>query len=155
MNYAARSAALTFALLILDPPTDFNRGFLNSSLKRRVMPSTTNKRPRRNRKAANDRSKNEKKKRLGNINQIAMQLRYRSGEGIELRHYQSKGKEGKMFIVKVAWDAHHQQFRLQDPKLAHMFEDGDLYLLVVNFSPQDWAEDGQFIDLDQAEIGHA
>ena len=60
-----------------------------------------------------------------------------------------------MFIVKVAWDAHHQQFRLQDPKLAHMFEDGDLYLLVVNFSPQDWAEDGQFIDLDQAEIGHA
>jgi len=26
---------------------------------------------------------------------------------------------------------------------------------VVNFSPQDWAVDGQFIDLDQAEIGHA
>jgi len=60
-----------------------------------------------------------------------------------------------MFIVKVAWDAHHQQFRLQDQKLAHMFEDGDLYLLVVNFFPQDYAIDGQFIDLDQAEIGHA
>ncbi|PYR84016.1 MAG: hypothetical protein DMG18_10890 [Acidobacteria bacterium] len=29
------------------------------------------------------------------------------------------------------------------------------YLLVVNFFPQDWAVDGQFIDLDQAEIGHA
>ena len=53
------------------------------------------------------------------------------------------------------WDAHHQQFRLQDPKLALMFEDGDLYLLVVNFFPQDYAVDGQFIDLDQAEIGHA
>ena len=60
-----------------------------------------------------------------------------------------------MFIVKVAWDAHHQQFRLQNPKLAHMFEDGDLFLLVVNFFPQDCDEDGQFIDLDQAEIGHA
>ncbi len=31
-----------------------------------------------------------------------------------------------MFIVKVAWDARHQQFRLQDPKMAHMFQDGDL-----------------------------
>ena len=57
-----------------------------------------------------------------------------------------------MFIVKVAWDPHHQQFRLQNPKLAHMFEDGDLFLLMVNFFPQDWAVDGQFIDLDQAEI---
>lgn len=60
-----------------------------------------------------------------------------------------------MFIVKVAWDARNQQFRLQDTKLAHMFEDGDMYLLVVDFFPQDLEDDGQFIDLDQAEMGHA
>jgi hypothetical protein len=60
-----------------------------------------------------------------------------------------------MFIVKVAWDAQHQQFRLIDHKLAKMFEDGDMYLLVVDFFPQESAMDGQFIDLDQAEMGHA
>jgi hypothetical protein len=60
-----------------------------------------------------------------------------------------------MFIVKVAWDARNQQFRLMDSKLAHMFEEGDIYLLVVDFFPQDLETDGQFIDLDQAEMGHA
>jgi hypothetical protein len=60
-----------------------------------------------------------------------------------------------MFIVKVAWDARSQQFRLMDSKLAHMFEEGDIYLLVVDFFPQDLESDGQFIDLDQAEMGHA
>lgn len=60
-----------------------------------------------------------------------------------------------MFIVKVAWDAQNQQFRLMDQKLAHMFEDGDMYLLVVDFFPQDSIADEQFIDLDQADIGHA
>jgi len=60
-----------------------------------------------------------------------------------------------MFIVKVAWDARNQQFRLMDQKLAHMFEDGDMYLLVVDFFPQDAQSDDQFIDLDQAEMGHA
>jgi hypothetical protein len=61
-----------------------------------------------------------------------------------------------MFIVKVAWDARHQQFRLMDSKMAHVFEDGDMYLLVVDFCPPELdATDGQFIDLDQAEIGHA
>jgi hypothetical protein len=60
-----------------------------------------------------------------------------------------------MFIVKVAWDARNQQFRLQDQKLAHMFDEGDTYLLVVDFFPQDCETDGQFIDLDQAEMGHA
>ena len=59
-----------------------------------------------------------------------------------------------MFIVKVAWDARNQQFRLMDQKLANLFEDGDMYLLVVDFLPQD-AVDDQFIDLDQAEMGHA
>ena len=40
-----------------------------------------------------------------------------------------------MFIVKVAWDARNQQFRLMDQKLSNMFEDGDMYLLVVDFLP--------------------
>jgi hypothetical protein len=60
-----------------------------------------------------------------------------------------------MFIVKVAWDAHNQQFRLLEQKLAHLFEDGDMYLLVVDFFPQQMEVDGQFIDLDQADMGHA
>jgi hypothetical protein len=62
-----------------------------------------------------------------------------------------------MFIVKVAWDARNQQFRLMDSKLAHVFEDGDMYLLVVDFCPPPFDADteGHFIDLDQAEIGHA
>jgi hypothetical protein len=37
-----------------------------------------------------------------------------------------------------------------------MFEDGDMYLLVVDFFPREMdATEGQFIDLDQADIGHA
>jgi hypothetical protein len=60
-----------------------------------------------------------------------------------------------MFIIKVAWDAGNQQFRLADRKLAGMFEDGDMYLLVVDFFPQQSAAEGEFIDLDQADMGHA
>ena len=60
-----------------------------------------------------------------------------------------------MFIVKVAWDARNQQFRLMDQKLSHMFEDGDMYLLVVDFLPNESDVEGDFIDLDQAEMGHA
>jgi hypothetical protein len=36
-----------------------------------------------------------------------------------------------------------------------MFQDGDMYLLVVDFFPHDYDADGQFIDPDQAELGHA
>jgi len=53
-----------------------------------------------------------------------------------------------MFIIKVAWDAGNQQFRLMDQKMAHLFEDGDMYLLVVDFLPQNPDSDDQFIDLD-------
>ncbi|PYS41649.1 MAG: hypothetical protein DMG14_06535 [Acidobacteria bacterium] len=60
-----------------------------------------------------------------------------------------------MFIIKVAWDARNQQFRLMDQKMTHLFEDGDMYLLVVDFLPQNPDSDDQFIDLDQAEMGHA
>jgi hypothetical protein len=63
--------------------------------------------------------------------------------------------EALMFIVKVAWDARHQQFRLVDSKLTHMFEDGDIYLLVVDFFPQNACAEESFIDLDQSEMGHA
>ena len=60
-----------------------------------------------------------------------------------------------MFVVKVAYDACNQQFRLLDQKLAHMFEDGDMYLLVVDFFPSDADVEGQFIDMNQADMGHA
>ena len=60
-----------------------------------------------------------------------------------------------MFIVKVSWDARNQQFRLMDQKLAHIFEDGDMYLLVVDFLPQGASSDDQLIDLDHAVMGHA
>jgi hypothetical protein len=67
-----------------------------------------------------------------------------------------KGEGGRlMFIVKVSWDAQNQQFRLMDQKLSHMFEEGDTYLLVVDFFPQEPGLEDQFIDLDHAEIGHA
>jgi hypothetical protein len=60
-----------------------------------------------------------------------------------------------MFIVKVAYDAYNQQFRLVDQKLANMFEDGDVYLLVVDFFPQQSAAEDQFINLTEMDIGHA
>lgn len=60
-----------------------------------------------------------------------------------------------MFIVKVSWDARNQQFKLIDQKLSNMFEDGDMYLLVVDFLPNESEVDGDIIDLDQAEMGHA
>jgi hypothetical protein len=36
-----------------------------------------------------------------------------------------------------------------------MFQEGDMYLLVVDFFPHEYDADGQFIDPDQAELGHA
>ena len=60
-----------------------------------------------------------------------------------------------MFFIKVAYDACNQQFRLMDPELSHMFEDGDTYMLIVDFFPENPKIEGQFIDLTQAETGHA
>jgi len=60
-----------------------------------------------------------------------------------------------MLFIKVAYDAYNQQFRLIDPKMARMFADGDMYLLVVDFFPQNSEVEAQFIDLTQAEMGHA
>ena len=60
-----------------------------------------------------------------------------------------------MLIVKVAYDASCQQFRLTDSKVAYMFQDGLMYLLVVDFFPLNSEVEGQFIDLNETEIGHA
>ncbi len=60
-----------------------------------------------------------------------------------------------MFFIKVAYDACNQQFRLTDPELSYMFEDGDIYMLIVDFFPENPKIEGQFIDLTQAETGHA
>jgi hypothetical protein len=80
----------------------------------------------------------------------------RRASGREIAHSIVRDHGGAdMFIVKVAWDARIQQFRLMDQKLANMFEDGDMYLLVVDFLPHDSDSDEQFIDLDRADMGHA
>ncbi len=60
-----------------------------------------------------------------------------------------------MFFIKVAYDACNQQFRLTDPELSYMFEDGDIYMLIVDFFPENPKIERQFIDLTQAETGHA
>ena len=60
-----------------------------------------------------------------------------------------------MFFIKVTYDACNQQFRLTDPELSHMFEDGDMYMLIVDFFPENPKIERQFIDLTQAETGHA
>jgi hypothetical protein len=60
-----------------------------------------------------------------------------------------------VLVVKVAYDAYNQQFRLIDQKMAQIFEDGDICLLVVDNFPPESEDDGQFIDMNQADIGHA
>jgi hypothetical protein len=41
-----------------------------------------------------------------------------------------------MILARVAYDAYNQQFRLADPELAVMFEDGEIYVLFVDFLPR-------------------
>jgi hypothetical protein len=61
-----------------------------------------------------------------------------------------------MVLIKVTYDAYNQEFRLLDPKLARLFEDGETYVLTTDFLLQESGSDeGQFIDFGQAEIGHA
>jgi hypothetical protein len=59
-----------------------------------------------------------------------------------------------MILVKVEYDAYNQQFRLVDPTLARMFDDGEVYLLAVDFFPTDWDED-EAVGFPPAEVGHA
>jgi hypothetical protein len=57
-----------------------------------------------------------------------------------------------MILVKVAYDAYNQQFRLLDQTNARIFDDGEVYLVAVDFFPTDWDADETF---PAAEIGHA
>ena len=59
-----------------------------------------------------------------------------------------------MILVKVAYDAYNQQFRLVDPRLSHMFEDGENYLLVVDIFPTDLQNDDA-LSYPPLEMGHA
>jgi hypothetical protein len=59
-----------------------------------------------------------------------------------------------MILVKVAYDAYNQEFRLVDPHLAHMFDDGETYLLAVDIFPTDWEKD-EALGYPQADMGHA
>lgn len=60
-----------------------------------------------------------------------------------------------MFVVKVTYDASNQQFRLVDPKVAQLLQDGELYLLVADFFPEDQEIEAGYIDFRNAEVGHA
>jgi hypothetical protein len=62
-----------------------------------------------------------------------------------------------MILVKVAYDRQSQQFRLLDPDLMHMFDDGETYLVAVDIFPSDstdWLDDAT-VDVLPAGIGHA
>jgi hypothetical protein len=73
----------------------------------------------------------------------------------ELRHTGQK-ETSHMVLIKVTYDAYNQEFRLLDPKLARLFEDGETYVLTMDFLSQGIEEnDGHYIDLGRAEIGHA
>jgi len=59
-----------------------------------------------------------------------------------------------MILVKVAYDAYNQQFRLIDQTNARIFDDGEVYLVAVDFFPTDWDGD-ETTTFPTAEIGHA
>jgi hypothetical protein len=58
-----------------------------------------------------------------------------------------------MVVVKVEYDASSQQFRLVDSALSHMFADGEVYYLAVEFFPNTW--DDSTVSFSQADVGHA
>jgi hypothetical protein len=62
-----------------------------------------------------------------------------------------------MILVKVAYDSQSQQFRLLDPDLVHMFDDGEAYLVAVDIFPSDSTEwlDNDTVDVLPAGTGHA
>jgi len=59
-----------------------------------------------------------------------------------------------MILVKVAYDSQSQKFRLLDPDLLPMFDDGETYLVAVDIFPTDWVDDGT-VDVLPEGIGHA
>jgi hypothetical protein len=58
-----------------------------------------------------------------------------------------------MILVKVAYDAYNQQFRLIDQTTSRIFDDGEVYLVAVDFFPTDLGADEATCST--AEIGHA
>ena len=65
-----------------------------------------------------------------------------------------------MMLARVAYDAYNQRFRLADPEMAPMFEDGEVYVLVVDFLPKTAPENGLEIEIDTLlepppSMGHA
>ena len=79
-------------------------------------------------------------------------------KGLEIAAVTPKGfkRRSAMLVVKVAWDARHQQFRPIDQKMSSIFEDGAMYLLVVDFLPQELdSDEGTLIDLENTSMGHA
>ena len=59
-----------------------------------------------------------------------------------------------MILVKVAYDSQSQQFRLLDPDLNYMFDDGETYLVAVDIFPSKFIDDDT-VDVLPAGIGHA
>ena len=59
-----------------------------------------------------------------------------------------------MILVKVHYDAYNQEFRLVDPTLSHIFEDGESYMLAVDILPTAWEKDDA-LNLPPVEMGHA
>jgi hypothetical protein len=57
-----------------------------------------------------------------------------------------------MVLARVQYDAYNRQFKLLDVESRHSLEDGEVYLLVVGVSPQDFASrDGDSVHVETAE----
>jgi len=59
-----------------------------------------------------------------------------------------------MILVKVAYDRQSQQFRLLEPDLTQMFDDGETYLIALDIFPTELL-DSDMVDVLSAGIGHA
>jgi hypothetical protein len=88
-------------------------------------------------------------------NEVVVQFPFRPFQPLprQLRFTYVKGGRA-MILVKVQYDAYNQRFRLVDPTLSRMFDDGEEYLLAVDIFPTDWEED-EVVGFSPAEIGHA
>jgi hypothetical protein len=80
--------------------------------------------------------------------------RHESGSGIADECVEGKKGDLPMFILKVAYDGYNHQFRLIDRGLSHMFQDGEVYLLVVDFFPEP-ADGMDLIEFRDTDIGNA
>jgi hypothetical protein len=61
-----------------------------------------------------------------------------------------------MILIQVSYDRLTRQFRLLDPDLIHMFDDGETYLVAVDIFPTDCSDDDcDTVEVLPAGIGHA